>query len=205
MKLNEIPRNAEVVLTVKDSSTTLDFKTHVRDVIGENGIWVDIIKDGKGHSVSFNGVPVSMSYCVSKSQPYVWSLVTVKLLKVGGELKQAIVSSVEGEVLNRRRVYRQKIGLPGVVDYGADQEKVQVQDVSSTGFSFVSDGKGVRHGTSIMIVLSYEDGDNIITLNGKIIRVQELEKGKLCYGCRFTGRTDLLTKYIRRKKREENT
>lgn len=203
MKLNEIPKGAEVVLTVKDSSTTLDFKTRVRDVIGENGIWVDIIKDGKGRSVSFTGVPVSLSYSAGKGQPAVWSLVTVKLLKVGGELKQAIVTSVAGEVINRRRVYRQKIELPGKVDYGADQETVHVKDVSSTGFSFVSDGKGVRHGTSIMLVLTYEDGDNVITLHGKIVRVQELEKGKLCYGCKFTGRTDLLTKYIRRKKREE--
>lgn len=204
MKLNEIPRYSEVVLTVKDSSTTLDFKTRVRDTIGENGIWVDIIKDSKGRSLSFSGVPVSLSYASGVGKPVVWSLVTVKLLKVGGELKQAIVTSVEGEELNRRRVYRQKIGLPGIVDFGADQEDVIVQDVGSTGFSFICDGKGVRHGTSIMIVCSYKDGETNITLNGKIVRVQDLEGGKICYGCKFIGRTDLLNKYIRRKKREES-
>ncbi len=205
MRLNEIPRHSEIVLTVKDSSTTLDFRTRVRDVIGENGIWVDIIKDGKGRSVSFTGVPVSLSYASGNSKPVVWSLVTVKLLKVGGELKQAIVTSVEGEEVNRRRVYRQKINLPGVVDYGADQEEVMVKDVGSTGFSFISDGNSVRHGTSIMIVCTYQDGETQITLNGKIVRVQDLDDGKICYGCKFSGRTDLLNKYIRRKKREENS
>lgn len=205
MRLNEIPRHSEIVLTVKDSSTTLDFRTRVRDVIGENGIWVDIIKDGKGRSVSFTGVPVSLSYASGNSKPVVWSLVTVKLLKVGGELKQAIVTSVEGEEVNRRRVYRQKINLPGVVDYGADQEEVMVKDVGSTGFSFISDGNSVRHGTSIMIVCTYQDGETQITLNGKIVRVQDLDDGKICYGCKFIGRTDLLNKYIRRKKREENS
>lgn len=205
MRLNEIPRHAEIVLTVKDSSTTLDFRTRVRDVIGENGIWVDIIKDGKGRSVSFTGVPVSLSYYSGSGKPVVWSLVTVKLLKVGGELKQAIVTSVEGEEINRRRVYRQKINLPGAVDYGADQEEVMVRDVGSTGFSFVSDGKGTRHGTSIMIVCTYQDGETQITLNGKIVRVQDLDDGKICYGCKFIGRTDLLNKYIRRKKREEKS
>ena len=205
MRLNEIPRHSEIVLTVKDSSTTLDFRTRVRDVIGENGIWVDIIKDGKGRSVSFTGVPVSLSYASGNGKPVVWSLVTVKLLKVGGELKQAIVTSVEGEEVNRRRVYRQKINLPGVVDYGADQEEVMVKDVGSTGFSFISDGNSVRHGTSIMIVCTYQDGETQITLNGKIVRVQDLDDGKICYGCKFIGRTDLLNKYIRRKKREENS
>lgn len=205
MRLNEIPRHAEIVLTVKDSSTTLDFRTRVQDVIGENGIWVDIIKDGKGRSVSFTGVPVSLSYYSGSGKPVVWSLVTVKLLKVGGELKQAIVTSVEGEEINRRRVYRQKINLPGAVDYGADQEEVMVRDVGSTGFSFVSDGKGTRHGTSIMIVCTYQDGETQITLNGKIVRVQDLDDGKICYGCKFIGRTDLLNKYIRRKKREEKS
>ena len=205
MRLNEIPRHSEIVLTVKDSITTLDFRTRVRDVIGENGIWVDIIKDGKGRSVSFTGVPVSLSYASGNSKPVVWSLVTVKLLKVGGELKQAIVTSVEGEEVNRRRVYRQKINLPGVVDYGADQEEVMVKDVGSTGFSFISDGNSVRHGTSIMIVCTYQDGETQITLNGKIVRVQDLDDGKICYGCKFIGRTDLLNKYIRRKKREENS
>lgn len=201
MKLNEIPRKSEIVLTVKDSSTTLNFKTKVRDVIGENGIWVDIIKDGKGRSVSFTGVPVSLSY-VKDGRPVVWSLVTVKLLKVGGDLKQAIVTSVEGEEINRRQVYRQKINLPGHVDFGADEEDIIVRDVGSTGFSFISDGTGTRHGTSILIVLTYQDGETMITLNGKIVRIQEMEGGKLCYGCKFMGRTDLLNKYIRRKKRE---
>lgn len=205
MKLNEIPRQSEVVLTVKDASTTLDFKTRVRDIIGENGIWVDIIKDGKGRSVSFTGVPVSMSYYGGGNKPVVWSLVTVKLLKVGGELKQAIVTSVEGEEINRRRVYRHKINLPGRVDYGADEEDVIIRDLGSTGFSFVSSGKGKRHGTSILIVCSYMDGDTQVTLNGKIIRVQELENGKICYGCKFIGRTDLLNKYIRKKKQEEGS
>lgn len=203
MKLNEIPRYSQVVLTVKDSSTTLDFKTRVRDSIGENGIWVDIIKDSKGRSVNFTGVPVSLSYLSGGNKPTVWSLVTVKLLKVDGKLKQAIVTSVEGEEVNRRRVYRQKIDIAGIVDYGTDSEEVIVRDVGSSGFSFISSGQGVKHGTSIMIVLTYEDGDTKITLNGKIVRVQELEDGKICYGCKFIGRTDLLNNYIRRKKREE--
>jgi hypothetical protein len=203
VKLNEIPRESEIVLTVKDSSTTLDFRTHVRDVIGENGIWVDIIKDGKGRTVNFTGMPVSLSYARGNAQPIVWSMVAVKLLKVGGELRQAIVTSVDGEAYNRRRVYRQKINLPGTVDYGIDQEDVLVRDVGSTGFSFISSGNGIKHGTSIMVVLSYPDGEAQITLNGKIVRVQDMEDGGVCYGCKFIGRTDLLNKYIRRKKREE--
>lgn len=205
MKLNQIPRHSEVVLTVKDASTTLEFRTRVKDVIGENGIWVDIIKDRKGRSVSFTGIPVSLSYSNNGNRPIVWNLVTIKLLKVNGELRQAIVTSVEGEEINRRSVYRQKINLPGTVDYGEDKEDVIIKDVGANGFSFISDGRGKRHGTSIMIVCSYADGEAQITLNGKIVRVQDMDGGKICYGCKFMGRTDLLTKYIRRKKREENS
>lgn len=204
MKLNEIPRNAEIVLTVKDSSTTLNFKTRVQDVIAENKIWVDIIQDKNGKTVNFKGIPVSMSYAVGDNKPVVWESVFVKLLKVNGTLKQAILASVEGEEQNRRRAYRQKINLPGKVDYGKNQEDVIVRDVGSTGFSFISSNKGESHGTSIIVACSFEDGEVRMTIEGRIVRVQELKNGKICYGCRYIGRTDVINSYVRRKKREES-
>ncbi len=204
MKLNEIPRNAELVLTVKDSSTTLDFKTRVQDSIGENKIWVDIIQDKNGKTVNFKGIPVSMSYAVGDNKPVVWESVFVKLFKVNGTLKQAILASADGEEQNRRRAYRQKINLPGKVDYGTNQEDVIVRDVGSTGFSFISNNKGESHGTSIVIACSFEDGEVKMTIEGRIVRVQELKNGKICYGCRYIGRTDVINSYIRRKKREES-
>lgn len=204
MKLNEIPRNAEIVLTVKDSSTTLNFKTRVQDVIAENKIWVDIIQDKNGKTVNFKGIPVSMSYAVGDNKPVVWESVFVKLLKVNGTLKQAILASVEGEEQNRRRAYRQKINLPGKVDYGTNQEDVIVRDVGSTGFSFISSNKGESHGTSIVVVCSFEDGEVTMKIEGRIVRVQELKNGKICYGCRYIGRTDVINSYVRRKKREES-
>ncbi len=204
MKLNEIPRNAELVLTVKDSSTTLDFKTKVQDSIGENKIWVDIIQDKNGKTVNFKGIPVSMSYAVGDNKPVVWESVYVKLFKVNGTLKQAILASADGEEQNRRRAYRQKINLPGKVDYGTNQEDVIVRDVGSTGFSFISNNKGESHGTSIVIACSFEDGEVKMTIEGRIVRVQELKNGKICYGCRYIGRTDVINSYIRRKKREES-
>lgn len=204
MKLNEIPRNAEIVLTVKDSNTTLNFKTRVQDVIAENKIWVDIIQDKNGKTVNFKGIPVSMSYAVGDNKPVVWESVFVKLLKVNGTLKQAILASVEGEEQNRRRAYRQKINLPGKVDYGTNQEDVIVRDVGSTGFSFISSNKGESHGTSIIVACSFEDGEIRMTIEGRIVRVQELKNGKICYGCRYIGRTDVINSYVRRKKREES-
>lgn len=204
MKLNEIPRNAEIVLTVKDSSTTLDFKTRVQDSIGENKIWVDVIEDKNGKTVNFKGIPVSMSYAVGDNKPMVWESVFVKLLKVNGTLKQAILASADGEEQNRRRAYRQKINLPGKVDYGKNQEDVIVRDVGSTGFSFISSNKGESHGTSIIVACSFEDGEVRMTIEGRIVRVQELKNGKICYGCRYIGRTDVINSYVRRKKREES-
>lgn len=204
MKLNEIPRNTELVLTVKDSSTTLDFKTRVQDSIGENKIWVDIIQDKNGKTVNFKGIPVSMSYAVGDNKPVVWESVYVKLFKVNGTLRQAILASADGEEQNRRRAYRQKINLPGKVDYGTNQEDVIVRDVGSTGFSFISNNKGESHGTSIVIACSFEDGEVKMTIEGRIVRVQELKNGKICYGCRYIGRTDVINSYIRRKKREES-
>ena len=203
MKLNEIPRNAELVLTVKDSNTTLDFKTKMQDAIGENKIWVDIIKDKNGKTVNFKGIPVSMSYAVGGNNPIVWESVSVKLLKVNGTLRQAIVTSADGEGQNRRRAYRQTINLPGKVDYGTNQEDVIIRDVGSTGFSFISNNKGESHGTSIVVACTFEDGEVRMRIEGRIVRVQEMKNGKICYGCRYIGRTDVINSYVRRKKREE--
>lgn len=204
MKLNEIPRNAEVVLTVKDSNTTLDFKTRVQDAIGENKIWVDIIKDKNDKTVNFKGIPVSMSYAVGDNKPIVWESVFIKLLKVNGTLRQAIITSADGEGQNRRRAYRQTINLPGKVDYGTNQEDVIIRDVGSTGFSFISSNKGESHGTSIVVACTFEDGEVMMKIEGRIVRVQEMKNGKICYGCRYIGRTDVINSYIRRKKREES-
>lgn len=204
MKLNEIPRNAEVVLTVKDSNTTLDFKTKMQDAIGENKIWVDIIKDKNGKTVNFKGIPVSMSYAVGGNKPIVWESVTVKLLKVNGTLRQAIITSADGEGQNRRRAYRQTINLPGKVDYGTNQEDVIIRDVGSTGFSFISNNKGESHGTSIVVACTFEDEEVRMRIEGRIVRVQEMKNGKICYGCRYIGRTDVINSYVRRKRREES-
>lgn len=202
MKLSEIPPKSEIVLTVKDSNTTLNFKTRVQEPISGGGIWVDLITDSHGRSVNFSGVPVSVSYVQANRRPIVWHSAVVKLFRIGKVTRQAINSSVEGVEMNRRRVYRQKVNLPGTVNFGKDSEEVMVRDVGSTGFSFICTNPANRHGTSIVVHLTYTDLDTRISLEGRVVRVQDLPGNRVCYGCKYTGRTDIIVKYISRKKKQ---
>lgn len=203
MWIYEIPRGSELVLTVKDSNTTLDFKTYAREPIGNQGLWVEVIRTASGKTIDFRGRIVSMALNRKGRKPVVWESVNVKMLKVNGEIRQAIVSTAEGNAINRRKVYRQSINLPATGNINGDEMNMVVRDVGATGFSVICEIDSVRHGTGIPIEVSYTDGDDNIVITGKVIRVQELEDKTVCYGCRYTGRTDIMVNYIRRKKKEE--
>lgn len=202
MWIYNIPRNSDLVLTVKDVNTTLDFKTKARESIGDNGLWIDIIRTSQGKTIDFKGRKVSLSLNRKGRKPVVWENVTVKLLKVNGELRQAVVSSKEGEEMNRRRVYRHTLNIPADANVNGDEIKVVVRDAGATGFSFISEIGSKPHGTGIPVECRYVDGEEEVILTGKIIRVQNMPDGTICYGCKYTGRTDVMVSYIRRKKQE---
>ena len=190
------------MLTVKDASTTLDFKTKAREPIGNNGLWVDIIRTSQGKTIDFKGRKVSLALNRKGRKPVVWDQVVVKMLKVNGELRQALVCNVEGEERNRRKVYRHTLNMLADAIVGGDEMKVVVRDAGATGFSILADSKSKRHGTGAECECRYMDADEKIVLTGKIIRVEEMPDGAVCYGCKYTGRTDVMVAYIRRKKQE---
>jgi hypothetical protein len=188
---------------VKDVNTTLDFKTPAREPIINNGIWVDVIRTSQGKTIDFKGRPVSLALNRKGRKPVVWENITVKMLKVNGELRQALVCNTEGVEMNRRRVYRQTLNIPASAEINGDIMNVIVRDAGATGFSFISEIGSNRHGTGVPVECHYRDGEEDIVLTGKIIRVQNMEDKTVCYGCRYTGRTDFIVSYIRRKKKEE--
>lgn len=202
MWIYEIPRNSDLVLTVKDANTTLDFKTRAREPIGDNGLWIDIIRTSQGKTIDFKGRPVLLALNRKGRKPVVWENVTVKMLKVNGELRQAVVCSVEGVEINRRKVYRHTLNIPADATINGDDLKVVVRDAGATGFSLISEIGSKPHGTGVPVECRYVDGDENIVLTGKIIRIQQMPDGTICYGCKYTGRTDVMVAYIRRKKQE---
>lgn len=202
MWIYDIPRNSELVLTVKDEHTTLDFKTTAKESLGNNGIWVEIIRTSQGKTIDFSGRPVSLALNRKGRKPIVWDPVSVKMLRVNGELRQAILCSTEGVEINRRKVYRQTVDMPAKAVLNGDEMNVIVHDVGAAGFSAISEIGSNRHGTGIHIECSYQDGEDNVFLTGKVIRVQDMPDGTVCYGCRYTGRTDVIVNYIRRKKKE---
>lgn len=202
MWIYDIPRNSDLVLTVKDTNTTLDFKTKAREPIGNNGIWVDIIRTSQGKTIDFKGRKVSLALNRKGRKPVVWDRVVVKMLKVNGELRQAIVCSAEGEERNRRQVYRHPLNMVAEGNIGGDSMTLVVRDAGATGFSILADAKSVRHGTGVQVECKYMDADEKIVLTGKVVRVEEMPDGAICYGCKYTGRTDVMVAYIRRKKQE---
>lgn len=202
MWLYNVPKNAELVLTVKDAYTTLDFKTVAREPIGNNGVWVDVIKTSQGKTIDFKGRVVSLALNRKGRKPIVWESITVRMFRVNGDLRQALLCDKEGVEVNRRKVYRQPIMLPAYITLNEDGMDGIIKDVGATGFSIICQADSIRHGTGIPASCRYQDGEENIYLTGKVVRVQELEDKTVCYGCKYTGRTDVMVEYVRRKKKE---
>ena len=81
---------------------------------------------------------------------------------------------------------------------------VLVKDISEGGFSFVYNEKlSTQAGDPVRLVFNDTKKELRFNLQGRIVRMVELDETKVLYGCRLIIKNASLSKYIADKQREQ--
>lgn len=132
------------------------------------------------------------------------AITTVKA--ANGAYFYKITSLKPGKVINRRGAVRLFLGTTGDLYLGSTSSppiSVTIKDISISGLAFIADEE-VKLAVGKAVVISFSDGwENVkFTINATIVRVAEMDRGRLLYGCTLNSESNALGKYINEKQRK---
>lgn len=138
---------------------------------------------------------------------YEFQKATITTMKAAnGAYFYKITCPLPGKVINRRGAVRLFLGILGDLYLGSTSSppiSVTIKDISITGIAFIADQE-VKLAIGKAVVVSFSDGwENVkFTINATIVRVSEMDKGRLLYGCSLSSQSNALGKYINEKQRK---
>lgn len=205
MDILELKEDTEVTVTAYHGTSQISFKTRVAGTLA-NTVLVDEICDESGNPISFagEGIFVELVSLNSKMQPIIWRNVVIRHVEYQKKQMHRIAQTSDGKITNRRSAYRLYIGRQAQVQLGYHKKVIDVvlKDVSTSGFSFVSD-EDIEYPSSDVMHATCEYDDYVISVNGPIVRKTKVENmNKFVYGCRTSGFDKTLDKFIMQKQQE---
>jgi len=212
MYINELEKGQKITLSVKIGSNTVEFETTVQESVEKkHAILADVVRD-KDKVVSFNSSSIFIDlFCYpSNSAPHLFKNVKVLLFKnKEGDVSYVITSNSPSSIINRRECYRIFIGKAIMVQRGLNRaaDEAVLKDLCSQGFSFTVDATGTQYEINQTVHTVYNDIIEEIDKNysfqlyGIIIRKDELENGKVVYGCKLNSKVVGLDTFIMLKER----
>lgn len=200
MKLNEIAVEKKVDIVVIIDDEKLEFTSEVKFVLNDT-LLIDPITDGEERTIGFKNHEVMVICVPNDEKAYMWPDVTVKLVKYNDQVYHQLSCESEGGPINRRRNYRQYVGIEGMVNDLVSSFNVVVKDVSVSGCSFVSAEDFPVGGN---VIVSFTDNSTNFMIRCKIVRMYEVKEiGKRVYGCEANAPMRKLEKYIIEKQRKD--
>lgn len=132
------------------------------------------------------------------------NIATVKA--ANGAYFYKISSMFPGKVINRRGAVRLFLGTLGDLYLGSTGSppiSITVKDISISGLAFIADDE-VKLPVGKSVIVSFNDGwENVkFSINATVVRVAEMDKGRLLYGCTLNSESNALAKYINEKQRK---
>lgn len=211
MRIEELLPGQKVTLAVNINGQLLEFESIVLDsYLNKRYIILEpIMVNGKAISFRGNGVIVNLLATIGNEKPHLFRNVTIHLQKkFDGTLCYQVSTMSESVLYNRRDNFRCFVGVRSSVQGGANRaaHHTIIKDISYTGFSVICDpetdfdSKHVLH-TVLRDRIEDLEENYVFHLYGVIARTQELDNGKILYGCRLTDRVPGLDKYIMAKER----
>jgi len=212
MFIDEIATGTEVQLHITIGTQTLDLNTTVREGNSRtHSIVTDVIvRDGKVVNISGKNVLVDVIFIPSEGLPRIFRNAKVAVFKDKDKYSYRITSLIQAVGLNRRESYRVYIGKDITLQCGSNKKTIDavLKDISSSGVAFTlnsGDDSGFEMGQIVHTVLN----DNLEEINENnsfqiyaiIVRKEELDNGKVIYGCLLNSRMPGLDKYIMTKER----
>lgn len=211
MKLEELTPDLNISLIATINGEQLTFETKILEVYPKKKMVLaqPVMRNEKVVSFHVKNLMLSMIVNFEGAQPVMFKNITAGLVKKqDGELVYSLTTPLEGKAINRRGSYRCFVGSNIQLQLGLNHKTCDavLRDVSSTGFAIVCDGD-VELKENQVVHLVFQDRIEELAKNfnfqlyGIIVRIEELERGRMLYGCRLNTQVPGLDNYISIKQR----
>lgn len=211
MRIEELRPGQELTLFVSVNNNSLVFTSKVQEVNArKHMVFADaVFQDGKPISFRGKGVILNVLAATGDEKPHLFKNVSNTLLRRSdGTLCYSLTTIAESVAYNRRENFRCYVGIETSIRIGSNRAAYEaiIRDVSSNGFAVVCDSDvKFRPGSLVHVILNdqiEEFGERYtFHLYGLIARVQELENGRVVYGCRLNNHVAGLDSYLMKKER----
>lgn len=208
MFLQELEVQSKVTILVRIGSQTLAFDTEIEEVLEDGVLTQPIYRNDKLVGFKTKGLIITLQIC-NKSDEKVYEFTNADILNVktkDGKIHHKITCKNEGRQINRRTAVRVWLGMEGVAQLGINRTayNVVVKDISVSGISFISH-KNMNVGAGTMAHITFHDSEAKVkfSLGSIIVRVADMEDGRVLYGCRLNQESPAISKYVADKQREK--
>lgn len=211
MRIEELKPGQELTLFVSVNNNSLVFTSRVQEVNPRRHmIFADaVFQEGRPISFRGKGVILNVLAATGDEKPHLFKNVSNTLLRrSNGTLCYSLTTIAESVAYNRRENFRCYVGVETSIRVGSNRAAYEaiIRDVSSNGFAVVCDNDvKFRDGSLVHVILNdqiEEFGERYtFHLYGLVARTQELENGKLLYGCRLNNHVAGLDSYLMKKER----
>lgn len=204
MKIFDLEPGSNITIIIEAKTDKLEFNTVVVEQIKGAAIIAPVRIDGKFLSLQAKGVKISILYTEEEKPPVIWEYVSMPAFVHEGESCYKCTYNMEGKNINRRGAFRLFVGQEGVAQIGTNKKAVAVlvKDVSDNGFAFIyRDKLPAKPGEPVRLV--FDDEELHFNLQGRLVRVVEVNERGFLYGCKLSVRNSTLEKYIMIKQREK--
>lgn len=197
MFINEIVQGTTVKISVKIKNEESVFSSFVFYVFDGCILVSKITRNGM--PIDFKGHKVDISYVSPyDKETYIFKDCNIKLVKYKENTYHHISTNMSSVQKNRRRSYRQYLGIEGVVKVPNSTTAALINDISDSGCAFIST-KDFSVGDSLSIM--FKDGPYLFDEKIRVVRIHNRENNFL-YGCEFFDKNTKLTEYIKYKQKE---
>lgn len=208
MKLSELKKGDKITIRCKQRDMIADVSATIADIRGEL-IFLELVRhDGQVLDFSSPNVDLIVIYEDGLDMPKAWTRCKIQRKVVEGRQYHVLASPNPSVRINRRRVSRVELGLPGSLDTSTVEMEITIQNISANGIGFVAPQKiekqDHRHlRITFTDAAADEDEEDVeLRLEARVAWSRELKEGGFFYGCRLTHAEENLGYYVARKMRE---
>lgn len=206
MKFEELAENQKLHIEVIGKTGRLEYDV-VSKFCVQGAVFIEPIRYNK-QIINFvrSDIIIKVLYTRKNRKPIEWRDCHIKAVEYKGNYYHMITCKNVGVEVNRRECFRIFVGEDGQAQVGEHTGimKVNVKDISATGFSFV----GKRESETPLgehVRLTFDDIIRKVhfDLTGKLVRKEKDEDEKTIYGCELYAANKTVDSYIAQRQREQ--
>lgn len=207
MKISELKKGQKVTIRCKHKSMLVDVKAVVAGVRSEVVLLELIRHEGQVVDFSSPSVQIITIYEDGLDMPKAWTNCRIQRRTVEGRQYHALAAPKNSVRVNRRKVSRIVLDMPGRLKISNQTEPVQItiHDLCVNGVGIQSPVKieeQDRRHLYIQFMDEEKDDEEEIKIEARVVWKKDLPKGGFYYGCRLTNAEENLGYYVAEKMRK---